>query len=80
MAFLFDAHSLAFLIVPSVSSESSSSMEVLEIAAGGGQGGGVVSRGSGSGVDPMVIEGGEDYLQGEDSEIISAFSGMYARV
>ena len=52
-------------------------MEVLEIAAGGGQGRGVVSRGGGGSLaDPMVIEGGgEDYLQGEDSEIISAFSG-----
>ena len=50
-------------------------MEVLEIVAGGGgQGGGVVSKGSGSGFDdPMVIEG--DYLQGEDSEIMAAFSG-----
>ncbi len=56
-------------------------MEVLEIAAGGGQGGGVVSRGSGSGLDdPMIIEGGDDYLQGEDSEITAAFSGAYGRL
>lgn len=44
------------------------STEVLEIAAGGGQKVGVTSSGSDEGVV-------EDYLQGEDSEIISAFSG-----
>lgn len=56
------------------SSSSSSSMEVLEIAAGGGQEvGGGASKGSGEGADdPMIIE--DDYLQGEDSEVTSAFS------
>lgn len=54
--------------------DSASSMEVLEIAAGGGHEGGVVSRGSGRGADdPMII--GDDYLQGDDSEVTSAFSG-----
>lgn len=49
-------------------------MEVLEIAAGGGQEGGVVLKGSGCGLDdPMII--GDDYLQGDDSEVSAAFSG-----
>ena len=43
--------------------------EVLEIAAGGGTKVGVASRGS----DDVV----EDYLQGDDSEIISVFSGEF---
>lgn len=59
---------------PSSATSSSSSMEVLEIAAGGGQEVGRASRGSGEGADdPMIIE--DDYLQGEDSEVTSAFSG-----
>lgn len=50
-------------------------MEVLEIAAGGGQeSGGVVTRGGGRSLDaPAAV--GEDYLQGEDSEVMAAFSG-----
>ena len=59
--------------MPTPSSDSSS-MEVLEIAAGGGVEGSVVASGSGRGADdPMIIA--DDYLLGEDSEVSSAFSG-----
>ena len=52
-------------------------MEVLEIAAGGGQEtGGVILKGGGrSQDDPLLI--GDDYLKGEDSEVMAAFSGIY---
>ena len=53
-------------------------MEVLEIAAGGGQEtGGVILKGGGrSQDDPLLI--GDDYLKGEDSEVMAAFSGTFA--
>lgn len=65
--------------MPTPSAAPSSVMEVLEIAAGGGGGGqeegGVVYKGNGRSVDDPMVIGGEDYLQGEDSEVTSAFSG-----
>ena len=66
---------MLFYLVPTTATDSTSSMEVLEIAAGGGQeSGGVVTKGDGRSLaDPMII--GDDYLQGEDSEVKAAFSG-----
>ena len=74
-------------LVPSPASDegvASSSTEVLEMVASSGEGGregereGVVSRGSGQSIDdPLIVGGEEDYLQGEDPEIITVFSGMY---
>ncbi len=55
---------------PGNRTNSGASTEVLEIAAGGGDKGGVASGGADSEVD---------YLQGDDSEISSAFSGTYVR-
>ena len=59
----------AFLLraVPAPGSRGAAeSTEVLEIVAGGGQ-----KEGVASGSDDAEV----DYLQGEDSEIVSAFSG-----
>lgn len=70
--------------VPESQLATPTSMEVLEMgggvasAEGGvvlswGQGGG---GGSGSASDPLVVSSNDD-LEGEDSEVITAFSGQY---